>query len=206
MLSSLNDTTQHVMWFNMYLAIWRECEHYSKYEHQVWSLLLFMTLSPECFLIGSASAKMVSDQQTVEVNLLSLSTNYSSHPSFLGPLLNIVIAIYSQQSMSVIINKSMWLEDHTISCGSVRNKLKVAHPVSWKDWVVHSSEDLHLCSAEESKLHRVCTTGENNCKTVIAHPFSFGTFCNALSISSRSLTWLTASKLWGSLDSQLGFN
>lgn len=131
MLSSLNDTTQHVMWFNMYLAIWCECEHYSKCEHQVWSLLLFMTLSPECFLINSASAKMVSDQQTVEVNLLSLSTNYSSHPSFLGPLLNIVIAISSQQSMSVIINESMWLEDHTISCCSVRNKLKVAHPVSW---------------------------------------------------------------------------
>ncbi len=90
-----------------------------------------LTLSPECFLISSASAKTVSDQQTVEVNLLSLSIKYSNQPSFLGPLFNVVTTISSQQSMSVIINESMWLEDHTISWGSVRNKLKVAHPISW---------------------------------------------------------------------------
>lgn len=90
-----------------------------------------LTLSPECFLISSASAKTVSHQQTVEVNLLSLSVKCSNQPSFLGPLFNVMTTVSSQQSMSVIINESMWLEDHTISCGSVRNKLKVAHPISW---------------------------------------------------------------------------
>ncbi len=72
-----------------------------------------------------------------------------------------------------------------------------------KDWVVHSSEYLLLCSAEERRLRRVCTN-RSKYKTVIffrgnisliAHPCSFDTFCYALSISSISLTWLIASKL-----------
>ncbi len=89
-----------------------------------------LTLSPECFLSVLPSAKTVSDQQTVEVNLLSLSIKYSNQPR--SWVLCSCCDNYIFTAEYVSDHKwGMWLEDHTISWGSVRNKLKVAHPISW---------------------------------------------------------------------------